>query len=136
MAGFFRLTKNELAMLNLMIYFIIHVQKKLPLSNYEHHVRKKLSPLYINNKMKVRIHEFGQVLSYGLKMDLAEVIHILFYLVYGRFASMAYVNAITKAEDKDKYPHNIVMVKTNSLPSEGPISPKPEKRISWNVKGN
>lgn len=69
-------------------------------------------------------------------MDLAEVIHILFYLIYGRFASMAYVNAMTKTQDKEKYPHNIVMVKTNSIPSEGPMSPKPEKRISWNIKGN
>lgn len=79
-----------------MLYFVIFVREKLQHPTFEQHVRTKLSQLYLENNMQIRIAELSRAASAALHVDLSECIHILYYLVYGRFASVAYVNMIAQ----------------------------------------
>jgi len=91
-----RFSKHETAMLNCMIYFVVYVREKLQHPTFEQHVRRRLSQLYLENRMHVRLNEMSRAISGALHVDLTECIHIVYYLVYGRFASVAYVNMIAQ----------------------------------------
>lgn len=83
-------------MLNCMLYFVIFVTEKMQHPTFEHHVRQRLSQLYLENRMRVRLSELSRAAASVLHADLNECIHILYYLVYGRFASVGYVNMIAQ----------------------------------------
>ena len=72
---------------------------KVQIDNYEKHIQKSISSFYLQNGMKIKIYEYSRICSDLLCVNVYECVHILHYLVYGCFASAAYVNMLVENRD-------------------------------------
>lgn len=105
-----------------MLYFILFVNQKIPFEGFEDSVRKSLSSVYIDNKMRIRLYDYGSTCSQILTLDIYECIHAIYYLMYGRFASVSYVNMVV-ASRKDPQ-------RLRSTFQRCSQSPRPESPVS------
>jgi hypothetical protein len=94
-----RFTDVETRILNCMLYFVVYVSNRLSHASFEQLVRRKISCLYVENKMRIRMYDCSYTISRATGLVITECIHIIYYLMYGRFASAAYVNIISQNRD-------------------------------------
>jgi hypothetical protein len=122
-------------MLNCMLYFVVYVSNRLNHTSFEQDVRRRMSGLYIENKMRIRMHDYSYAISKAIGHDVMECVHIIYYLIYGRFASTAYVSMIS--QNKDQQHKGLLWKKSLSSCGETStalMSPQIEKKISWNYR--
>lgn len=103
---FVRLDEYRIRTLNVMIYFVISVQKNANVfqgDSYGDHYRalcaKQISDYYIRNHFIIEEYQFSYLTSKALSNKIEECAHIIFYLIYGRFASHPYINALCAAKN-------------------------------------
>jgi hypothetical protein len=68
---------------------------------YRNLCSKQISDFYIKSNMNIDICEFSLVAAKVFTLKLEECAHIIYYLIYGRFASHPYIRSICSKHDYD-----------------------------------
>jgi hypothetical protein len=105
-----------------MLYFILSITHKIPYVGFEVEVRKSLSKLYIDNKMRIRLYDYGFTCSQVLGIDIEECVHIIYYLLYGRFASVSYVNMVVSSRKEPQRLRSTFQRTSQSPRPDSPLS--------------
>ena len=83
---------GEMEVVNSLLYYIISVIHKVPLVDFEKFIQQSISSFYLKSGMKIKVYDYSKICSDLLSVNIYECVHILHYVVYGRFASSSYVN--------------------------------------------
>jgi hypothetical protein len=80
------------------------------------------------------MHDYSYAISKAIGHDVMECVHIIYYLIYGRFASTAYVSMIS--QNKDQQHKGLLWKKSLSSCGETStvlMSPQIEKKLSLDI---
>jgi hypothetical protein len=99
---------QKIRVLNILLYYIVSIQKNFkPINDdafgdkYRALCTKEISDYYIKNKFIIEEYEFAFLSAKVLGLKLEESAHIIYFLVYGRFASHPYINTLCGRKDYD-----------------------------------